>query len=208
MGFIIEFWKNRVLYFVRVYKCDSNILASSMNPTQKKAEGITLEVSPSIINNLFAQTCVLSCSPPRTSQAEVVIVEDHYNSEGNNVTDGQAEIGYKLGQARDGCPCNMHTHTMPHPLLYKYPCVEHRTLGKHVAVNAGSGAHQRRCGRPPAGWQNLLSGAAVSRRFARNCHWSAHPGQGLACRQRGRGISCRICRLGHIHINSSVMPKT
>ena len=24
-GFIIEFWRNRVLYFVRVYKCDSNI---------------------------------------------------------------------------------------------------------------------------------------------------------------------------------------
>ena len=26
MGFIIEFWKSRVLYFVRVYKCDSNIM--------------------------------------------------------------------------------------------------------------------------------------------------------------------------------------
>ena len=73
-----------------------------MNSTQKnKNEEITLEVSPSIINNLFAQTCVLSFSPPGTSQAEVVIVEDHYNSEGDNVTDGQAEIGYKLAQARD-----------------------------------------------------------------------------------------------------------
>ena len=27
-GLIIEFWKNRVLCFVRVYKCDSNIMGN------------------------------------------------------------------------------------------------------------------------------------------------------------------------------------
>jgi hypothetical protein len=109
-------------------------------------------------------------------------VEDVKNSDNENVTDGQAAIGYKPAQARDCLGISVRSHELNTPSDL-YPSVERRALGTTLGAHAGSGPQQGRCdGRPP-GWQSLPAGDAVSLHSARNRHWSAHPRQGLACRR-------------------------
>ena len=119
-------------------------------------------------------------------------VEDVKNSDNENVTDGQATIGYKLAQARNCLGVFVRSHELNTPPDL-YPSVERRSLGTTLGAHAGSGPQQGRCdGRPP-GWQSLLAGDAVS----------LHSRQGLACRRWGQGMSFSVFRLGH----SSVLPR-